>query len=217
MKKLFITIKSHSERCPNKNVELLPYALDKLSHIDDIYPIIITDSTDLVKDVMNVEIYIEDRFDQCGELYSIYKYITKVDGSFDDFILFSVCHPFLNIDTIRRVIEEDITEYDFATTYANIYNRGIFLLNNDFSYKCDSWERKGCLCTEDKMIDGSIYKIKVDFLEDAVYSYNFNHYFWNNSKIKFVENSSKLFVDVDHPKDLELFYLLKNKIEVENL
>ena len=62
----------------------------------------------------------------------------------------------------------DLQNYDFATTYSIIANRGIFILNEDFSFKTDSYERKGSLCEEVKMVDGCVYKIKTSFLNEMM-------------------------------------------------
>jgi hypothetical protein len=73
----------------------------------------------------------------------------------------------------------------------------------------DSYERKGSLCNDVKMIDGCIYKIKTSFLKNILQSSSINHSFWNESKIKFIENNSDFFLDVDTPKDLKIFEKIK--------
>lgn len=215
---IFITVKSNSVRCPNKNTELLPYSIEKLKLLNDVDIVVITDSISFrMFEGIDAHFYIEKPENQHGELLSIYNYIQSTNKDIDNFVLFSVCHPFLNIETINNVLQENIEKYDMITTYSNVYNRSIFLLDDKFKYKYKSYERKGCLCPEEKMVDGSIYKINTEFLKRSIKSNNFNHYFWNKSKIKFIKNTSKLFLDVDTPEDLELFYLLKDKIKLEDL
>ena len=126
-----------------------------------------------------------------------------------EFILLPVTQPFRSKDLIQNVISCSLGDYDFATSYSEIPNRKIFILNDDFSYKYDSYERKGSLCSEEKMIDGYIYKIKTSFLKNVVNSDNSNNYFWNHSRIKFIENKSRFFLDIDEPEDLDLFIKLQ--------
>ena len=126
-----------------------------------------------------------------------------------EFILLPATQPFRSIELIQDIINCDLEDYDFATSYSKVPNRKIFLLNDDFSYKYESRERKGSLCSEEKMIDGYIYKIKTSFLKNVVNSDNSNNYFWNHSRIKFIENKSRFFLDIDEPEDLDLFIKLQ--------
>lgn len=216
MIKTFICAKGTSVRCPNKNLKLIQYTLDKVKAFMDI--IVITDSPRIVEICKqnNVDYYIEDTDKQFGELMSIYNYLIETNQleSIPEFIQLPLPQPFTNTETIMNVAYSDLTEYDMATTYTVVPNRAIFLLNEDNSFKVDSYERKGCLCPDVKMIDGCIYKIKSSFLKEAISTESFNHHFWNKSKICFVENTSDIFLDIDTPKELKQFELLKNVINI---
>ena len=59
------------------------------------------------------------------------------------------------------------------------------------------------------MIDGYVYKIKTDLLIRIINSESPNHMFWNESKIKFVENTTGIFLDIDEPRDLKMFEIYK--------
>lgn len=210
---IFITVKEKSKRCPNKNKVLLPYVLEELSSFSNIETIVITDSLQLgeISEKYGVTVYPEDKSEQISEFESIYNYLTRLNLSLKipEFILLPVTQPFRSKDLIQNIISCSLGDYDFATSYSEIPNRKIFLLNDDFSYKYDSYERKGSLCSEEKMIDGYIYKIKTSFLKNVVNSDNSNNYFWNQSRIKFIENKSRFFLDIDEPEDLDLFIKLK--------
>lgn len=216
MIKTFICAKGTSIRCPGKNIKLLQYTLNKVKSFMDI--IVITDSSQIenICKHNNVKCYIEDSNKQFGELTSIYNYLidTNQFDTIKEFILLPLPQPFTNIETIMNIAYSDLTDYDMATTYTIVPNRSIFLLNNDNTYKVDSYERKGCLCPDTKMIDGCIYKIKTSFLFECINQDSFNHHFWNESKIKFIENTSDIFLDVDTPKELKQFEILKNIIKI---
>ena len=55
----------------------------------------------------------------------------------------------------------------------------------------------------------SIYK--TNFLINAINSDNVNNFFWNKSKIKFIENRDDFFIDIDTPQDLNKFYKIIKK------
>lgn len=216
MIKTFICAKGTSVRCPNKNLKLIQYTLDKVKSFLDIT--VITDSPRIVEICKqnNVDYYIEDTDKQFGELMSIHNYLIETNqyDNIKEFIQLPLPQPFTNTETIMNVAYSDLTEYDMTTTYTVVPNRAIFLLNEDNSFKVDSYERKGCLCPDVKMIDGCIYKIKSSFLKEIISTESFNHHFWNKSKICFVENTSDIFLDIDTPKELKQFELLKNVINI---
>ena len=91
-------------------------------------------------------------------------FISQMVNIIKEFIHLPLTQPIRNNETIMNVAYSDLTDYDFATTYSIVPNRKIFLLNDDFTFQYDSYERKGSLCKDSKMIDGYIYKIKTDFL-----------------------------------------------------
>ena len=212
---IFITVKKESKRCPNKNLILLPYVLNNFSnYLKEI--IVITDSVELKKiaeDFGVKETFLEDKRVQVSEFNSIYNYLSKNNkfSEISEFIYLPVTQPFSSEELLNNISSLDLSDYDFSTTYSIIPDRKIFLLNNDNSFKYNSYERKGSLCGELKMIDGAIYRIKTEFLEKIISSDNINHCFWNESKILFLENNN-LFLDIDTPRDLFLFQeIIKNK------
>lgn len=211
MIKTFITVKGKSERCPRKNIKLLPYVLQQCRSFMDIT--VITDHDGIAKMCKdyNVDCFMEDKSVQTSEFNSIYNYLLSTNQLYTikEFVHLPVTQPIRSNDTILKVMYSDLTDYDFATTYTMVPNRKIFLLNDDDTYMYDSYERKGSLCKDTKMIDGAIYKIKTEFLTKIIYSESPNHMFWNESKIKFIKNDGELFLDVDEPRDLKLFEIYK--------
>lgn len=212
----FITVKGTSNRCPNKNLTLLPYVLEQVNSYLNV--VVITDSLELktIAEKYNVKVFIEEEYIQISEFNSIYNFLLKTNtlSSINEFVYLPVTQPFRSDELIKNILFCDITNYDFATTYSIVPDRGIFLLNDDNTYKYDSYERKGSLCKDLKMIDGCVYKIKTDFLVKIIKSDNVNHSFWNESNIKFIENKDGLFLDVDTTKDLEIFKNLTEKAKI---
>lgn len=212
MIKTFITVKGKSKRCPGKNIKLLPYVLEQCSSYLDIT--VITDDIFIKRicDKYNVDCFIEDKSIQTHEFNSIYNYLVQTNqlDTIKEFVHLPVTQPIRNNETIMNVAYSDLTDYDFATTYSIVSNRKIFLLNDDFTYQYDSYERKGSLCKNTKMIDGYVYKIKTDLLIRIINSESPNHMFWNESKIKFIENTTGIFLDVDEQRDLKIFEIYKN-------
>ena len=208
----FIPAKGYSKRCDNKNYILLPYILNQCKSYLDITVITEDFAIKQICDKHEVNCYIESKESQVNELYSIYNYLVKTNqlNTVREFIHLPTTQPIKNKETILNVLNTDLTNYDIITTYSVIPNRKIFLLNDDFSYQYESYERKGCLCFNTKMIDGSIYKIKTDHLIKIINSQSPNHTFWNQSKIQFVENTTEVFLDVDEPKDIKLFEIYKS-------
>lgn len=201
----FITVKGTSKRCPRKNHKLLPYVLKQISHFLDV--VVITDDKELkcIAEKFNVEVFIEEKGVQHSELHSIYNYLIKTQrlNEIECFLHLPVTQPLRSYELIMNISFTDITDYDFATSYSIVPNRKIFLLNDDNTFMYESYERKGVLCNNVKMIDGCAYKIKTSFLIKILNSDNVNHSFWNESKIKFIENKDDIFIDVDTPKDLK--------------
>ena len=208
---IFITVKDKSRRCPNKNKILLPYVLEQLSSFSNIEIIVITDSLELkeIAENFKLRVYLENESKQVSEFESIYNCITNLSLKISEFVLLPVTQPFRTEQLIQDTINCNLEGYDFITSYSKVPNRKIFLLDDDFSFKYDSYERKGSLCSEERMIDGYIYKIKTSFLKNVVNSNNSNNYFWNHSRIKFIENNSRFFLDIDEPEDLDLFIKLQ--------
>lgn len=208
----YIAVKGTSVRCPRKNHTLLPYVLDYARELFDV--VVITDDDELegIAKEYGVAVYRDKNTHKISEFHAIYGYLAeagKLDLD-DEFVILPVTQPLRAEKTMKAVRDLDMTGYDVATTYTVISNRGIFLLNEDNTFKVDSYNRKGCMCKEEKMADGSMYKMRNSFLRDIVESEDTNHEFWH-SRILWVENTQPIFLDVDTPRDLELFNIIRER------
>lgn len=202
----YITVKGTSVRCPRKNHTLLPYVLAYARKLFDV--VVITDDDELegIAKEYGVEVYKDKNTHKISEFHAIYGYLAeqgKLDKN-EEFVILPVTQPLRTEHTMKVVRNLDMTGYDVVTTYSVVSNRGIFLLNEDNTFKVESYNRKGCMCKEEKMADGSMYKMRNTFLRDIVESEDTNHEFWH-SRILWVENTHPMFLDVDTPKDLRIF------------
>lgn len=209
----FITVKGVSKRCPRKNHKLLPYVLEQIANYLDV--VVITDDKELkhIAEKYNVKVFLENADIQISEFNSIYNYLIQTNQleSIKEFLYLPVTQPLRSNELIMNIGFADITDYDFATSYSIVPNRKIFLLNDDNTFQYESYERKGSLCNNVKMVDGCGYKVKTEFLSKIIASDNINHVFWNESKIKFIENKDNTFLDVDTKEDLKKFLQIINK------
>lgn len=208
----YITVKGTSVRCPRKNHTLLPYVLAYARKLFDV--VVITDDDELegIAKEYGVEVYKDRNTHKISEFHAIYGYLAE-QGKLDkdeEFVILPVTQPLRNEYSMKTVRDLDMTEYDVVTTYTVVSNRSIFLLNEDNTFKVDSYNRKGCMCKDEKMADGSMYRMRNMFLRDIVESEDTNHEFWH-SKILWVENTHPMFLDVDTPKDLRIFNTIRER------
>jgi CMP-N-acetylneuraminic acid synthetase len=208
----YITVKGTSVRCPRKNHTLLPYVLAYARELFDV--VVITDDDELegIAKEYGVEVYKDKNTHKISEFHAIYGYLAE-QGKLDEdeeFVILPVTQPLRNEYSMKTVRDLDMTEYDVVTTYTVVSNRSIFLLNEDNTFKVDSYNRKGCMCPTEKMADGSMYKMRNLFLRDIVESEDTNHEFWH-SRILWVENTHPMFLDVDTPKDLRIFNTIRER------
>lgn len=208
----YITVKGNSVRCPRKNHALLPYVLAYARELFDV--VVITDDDELegIAKEYGVEVYKEKNTHKISEFHAIYGYLAE-QGKLDldeEFVILPVTQPLRTEQTMKTVRDLDMTGYDVVTTYTVVSNRGIFLLNEDNTFKTESYNRKGCMCKEEKMADGSMYRMRNTFLRDIVESEDTNHEFWH-SRLLWVENTHPMFLDVDTPRDLELFNRIRER------
>lgn len=208
----YITVKGVSVRCPRKNHTLLPYVLAYARKLFDV--VVITDDDELegIAKEYGVEVYKDKNTHKISEFHAIYGYLAecgKLDKG-DEFVILPVTQPLRTEETMKAVRDLDMTGYDVVTTYTVVSNRGIFLLNEDNTFKVESYNRKGCMCKDEKMADGSMYKMRNTFLCDIVESEDTNHEFWH-SRILWVENTHPMFLDVDTPRDLRIFNTIRER------
>ena len=176
--------------------------------------VVITDDDELegIAKEYGVEVYKDKNTHKISEFHAIYGYLAehgKLDKD-EEFVILPVTQPLRTEQTMKAVRDLDMKGYDVVTTYTVVSNRGIFLLNEDNTFKKESYNRKGCMCKDEKMADGSMYKMRNSFLRDIVESEDTNHEFWH-SRLLWVENTHTIFLDVDTPKDLRIFNLIRER------
>ncbi len=213
---ILIPIKKLSERCPGKNKALLPFTAYYLKQQKLIQnAIVISDSIELLnfaKSIGFISTFLEHRKSTQDELTSCHNFIKTT--AFYEFILLPVTHPFRDRDLIYKSYSLYVQEkenIDFITSFTEINNREHFYLelrnNNPFFLKTQT-RRRGNLCKNIPMIDGSIYLIKSNFIQQVACSEDSNATFWKG-RFKCVKKNTP-FMDIDTISDLNNFNFLKN-------
>lgn len=220
---ILIPVKGHSVRCINKNKELLPFTINYLKMINQLNnAIIITDCEHLKKYATSfgVKTFFEVREKNQDELYSCYNFLINNSIEVDCFFMMPVTHPFRASNLFKLFLEKEIKpEIDFIVSSCIYTDRKIFFLKENKNGKIEflhkNFVRKGEYCQQHYMIDGSLYLIKVSFLENVINSKNTNETFWKGN-FQIVTNEAP-FLDIDTPQDLEKFnYIVKFDNEVKN-
>lgn len=217
MYKLFICVKGHSSRCPNKNANLIRFTIDWIrdtGHAND--TVVISDSNFIccIAEYHHIKYYHEpNNFD--NELMSIHRYLKQSGEHIDDVIVVPVTQPVRNKELLDELINEPYGDADFITTKRTVSDRHIFYVddNNNFIYNSEQGERKGSLCKQQWMLDGSLYKLKVSVLGELAQSINPNKCLWTDHKFKTIVNSSYLYFDIDEPHEYAEFMRYKTRQE----
>lgn len=209
---IIIPFKETSVRCPNKNFILFPYVikwLDKqnINH-QNIY---VVSSSNKVEDFIsqyNIKYIYEHNHQKSNDtLAAAY---TAKDLNVENYFLLPITQPIRStslINNISTILVQENNPYDFITTHQLITDRSLFYLTDDDKFITPSYNRKGCMCKEVKMIDGAIYGIKTSFSNKIINSTDINHDFWSGN-FKTIENSVDFFLDIDTQKDMKKFNIL---------
>lgn len=200
MYKILICVKDKSLRCPNKNQNLIRFIIDYLIESNELQNTTIITDSDFIIEIANhynIDYYREENnFD--NELISAYRYIKNFDN-INEVILLPVTQPSRNKFLLKNIINMDIKDNDFITSKVLVNDRSIFYIDEHDKFIINSENRKGCLCKDRFMLDGSIYKIKKIFLKNVVESNDPNKYFWSG-KFSTIYNDAKFF-DIDTTKE----------------
>ena len=200
---ILITAKDISIRCPGKNLVLFKFLLkyylgDYFSRVT-----LISNSNDLINLAKenNIKSYFHPGVN--GEFQCAWDYLKENDLlSVGSFILLPLTQPLREVGLMNRILEESISDYDFITTYTNYPDRKLFEVTDDGKFKYPSPQgRLGRLCGSNKILDGALYRIKVEFLSQVINSPNHNFHFWSGN-FKLIKNKMP-FLDIDTPEDLE--------------
>lgn len=201
---IFIPMKGHSLRCPNKNKVLLPFMTRVFKTFNtNIIPrcIIVTESDEIIslaKELGYKNIYKEETINgksvnpseyhailKCIEAYNNHKikFRTKFDMSY--FFLAPVTQPFKSnmfydyIMDLKRSnkLNSKMSNTSFITTICSQQDRKIFEYNiKDNKFEVESNGRKGAMCDDKYYIDGYWYFVKTQFVSDTIWSLeNYNN------------------------------------------
>lgn len=196
---ILICVKNISKRCHNKNKILLPYAfiwLRKNKLLDNV--VIISNSENMLtyaKEVGFKNTFFDKNED--NELLSCLNYINENDN--DMFFLYPITQPMKDITLFENCINELKSDIDFVTTKVKVKKRDIFYINENDEFISYSKERKGSLCDDVFMIDGTLYLIKKSFLNKN----KTNELFWKG-KFKTILNNN-ISIDIDDEYQLNNF------------
>jgi len=199
---ILICVKGISKRCPNKNRLLLPFAfkwLSKYGLVDNV--VIISNDNEMLSYCLKIgfsKVFYDDN--DCNELVSCLNYIKTIDNEL--FFLFPITQPFKDISLFDKFIDiiyhnDDV---DFVTSKIIIKERNIFYVNDSDNFIIESDERKGSLCSNRYMLDGSLYLIRKSFL----YNNYLNNNFWKGNFKSVLHNN--IFLDIDDEFELESFF-----------
>lgn len=210
---ILIPAKEISVRCPKKNHELLEWTLNWLRSYKS-NTVLITDSLELIEKARRLGINFYKTNNYCGEFSCFYEYLKYCSFEGDEFIYLPLTQPLREMDLLDKILKEDISSYDFITSYTNLPDRNIFEIDDGGNFiKHSPKGRKGCLCLNKKILDGSIYRIKINHLKDTVSQVdNQNKVFWSGKKGLVLNNMP--FLDIDTEDDLIKF---KNLLSINLL
>lgn len=209
LKHIFVPIKTHSLRCPNKNFVLLRHTLDYIAQTvgDDAFVHIITDSS-IFEPIVNsytfrTSYWIEDNHNSPSELHSIDKYLIKLDHSpTSRVVILPVTQPCRSENLLTKLLRGvSLKPNDLITSYVEITDRSIFEIKEN-KFLIPNTKRCGSYCTTKQIADGAIYYTTASFLHKCIQSEDTNYHFWNKSNLTFIRNYAPL-VDIDTNEDLD--------------
>lgn len=128
---ILIPIKEQSNRCPNKNKELLPFTINYLKTIQRLNStIVITDCKELERYAVSfgLETHLEVREHTQDELLSCYNFLKNTKMEIDYFFLMPATHPLRDINLISLFEEKNMDKnIDFLVSYVLLRIERIFM------------------------------------------------------------------------------------------
>ena len=203
---ILIPMKRTSLRCHNKNFILFPFIIQSLKkYIDDV--VILTEDIECIDFVKyyNVKTWLYDN-KYTNETNICYNYCILND--IQHFFLFPLTQPFKDLSFIDNSINF-INDYDVICSSIKTSDRSRFYIN-DNRFQMENVERKGILCNEYEMVDGSMYLISTKFLATCIENDTISNYkFWNSGRLKTI-NCVHPYLDIDTEDDMKQFMFLLN-------
>lgn len=197
--KILIPAKGKSVRCPHKNEILLPYMARYLFADGKIQDAVVLSDSEQIRTLANtlgMEAWAEERTDKDDDLSACRKYMQGCEDEW--FFMLPLTQPFKHYGLLDEMLEVVDDKTDFVVTSHMVADRSIFYVK-DGEFLKYSEERKGCLCPEREMVDGTAYLIRKEWLNRTWQ----NRHFWKG-RFKTVVNKAP-WLDIDTPEDMEKF------------
>ena len=194
---ILIPAKGRSIRCPGKNIILLPY-MSKYLHSEGLQGVVLSDDSKVrsIAELYGLKSWEEHRTNKDDNLTACRKYMQNCTEEL--YFELPLTQPFKCKGLLQEMLDVMDDDTDFVVTSHIAPDRQIFFVDNN-KFIIPSKERKGCLCPEYEMIDGTAYLIRKSFINN-VYS---NEDFWNG-KFKTIVNHAP-FLDIDTEEDMNKF------------
>lgn len=222
MSPIILPFKEHSVRCPDKNFILYNATIEWLMKEgispSDVY--VVTRSSTVIDFVHRksrsfefpVIVLRENEDATCDIDSSAY---AALGLNCKAYYMLSLASPFRSsglLKSMSSMLSDNFDSYDFVTTYQNVTDRSLFYIDEKGQFKRESNHRRGSMCPEERMLDGSAYLIKTDFAKELISkdTDTVNQLFWSG-KFGCVKNSTHFFIDVDTPDDMLRYKLLTSK------
>ncbi|MBL1408200.1 glycosyltransferase family protein [Sphingobacterium faecale] len=215
---VLIPIKEISERCPQKNEYLLKYTLEYLEKTNRLNATwVISDSEKLLSlaQKRGAKVFKETVVIGQNEKHACWKFLQN--SFFERIFICPVTQPFRDFSLLKKtedLYDREKVNIDFVTSVTLVPDREQFYVNIDkseCSFKLTKENRLGATCMNTYMIDGALYLINSNFLEECVNSEHCTNHFWNGRFAGAINNAP--FIDIDTEDDLNKFKYLEKYFE----
>ena len=208
-----IPFKETSVRCSGKNFKLYKYTIEWLVRngvkCEDVY---VVSKSEAVREFIGSEgektgyyvNFVREHEEAASEVEASYICAKSIGASV--YMVIALTSPVRTDGLIDRMVAGITAECDFVTTCRYITDRSIFLLDDSGScFIHSSDERKGSMCRDMTMIDGSAYLVKTKFMDRIMSEEgSLNNKFWHGNFVT-VHNDTDWFFDIDTEDDMRRF------------
>lgn len=194
---ILVPARGKSIRCPNKNSKLLYYMVKWLRN-EGLQATVLSDDPKMryAAYSFGLDTWEEHRTDKDDNLTACRKFMKDRDEEF--YFELPLTQPFKHHGLLQDMLNAMDDNTDFVVTSHTVTDRSLFYVK-DNKFITESKERKGCMCPEYEMVDGTVYLVRKSFIEKV----NSNEDFWDG-KFKTVINHAP-FIDIDTVEDMEKF------------
>lgn len=197
---ILIPAKGKSVRCPGKNITLLPYMSTYLRN-EGLQGVVLSNDEKIrsLAELYGLKSWVEHRTEKDDDLSACRKYMATSPEEL--FFMLPLPQPFKHKGLLQEMLDMIDDDTDFVVTSHLVSDRSLFYVENN-KFIIPSKERKGCMCPEREMIDGTAYLIRKSFIEKVAC----NEDFWGG-RLKTVVNKAP-FIDIDTEDDMAKFKFL---------